>query len=474
MKTLTFRNKIGYAMGDMANMASFGMSATFLLVYYVDVLGITAAAAGTLFLIARIWDGINDPMMGAFADKLFSKHQGKGDKFKPFILRGCWILGAASILMFWSPESLSDGQTLAWAYLTYITWGMAYTFVNIPFGSVASVMTQDPEERASLSAFRSLGGVVGSALCKFVVPVILAMYADNLETGYLIAMVSLSGFAIFGHLFAYSSIKENVKSTVSNQSVSALQALKAIPNNKPLMCVSLASFLMLLAMFTLGSVLMFYIKENLDNALWIMSITGVIDLVIIVLMALVLPKMVAKLGTKDLMMKSALIVILTSGVAFFLSSNAYIFLVFYSLMMFGIMIPIAAVWGQVSDCIDYNEYLTGNRQEGIIYASYSLMRKVGGAGAGFIAALGVSIIGYDPSLPSQSELTQQGLQFLIFGFPSITFIGVYLLYKKLWILDPETYQKVIQANKKATEKNQSTTGIDNDKKSPITDNAVNA
>ncbi|MEI6859896.1 MAG: glycoside-pentoside-hexuronide (GPH):cation symporter [Shewanella sp.] len=447
MKTLTLRNKIGYAAGDMANMASFGMSASFLLVYYVDVLGITAAAAGTLFLIARLWDGINDPMMGAFADKLFAKHKGIKDKFKPFIFKGCWVLLIASVLMFWSPEGLSDGQTLAWAYLTYIVWGMSYTFVNIPFGSVASVMTQDPEERASLSAFRSLGGVIGMVLCKIIVPAVLALYADDIQTGYLMAMVGLASIGIFGHLFCYISIKENIKCTNSATQVSSWQAMKAIPKNKPLLCVSLASFFILLAMFVTSSVLMFYIKNNLSNALWVMSVTGIIDLIMIVMMAPLLPKMVAKLGTKKLMMNSAIVAVISCTVAFFLVSNVYLFLLFYSIMIFGIMIPMAACWGQVSDCIDYNQYLTGSRQEGIIYASYSLMRKIGGAGAGFIAALGVGFIGYNPDLTMQTESTLQGLQFLVFGFPVIAFIIVFFLYKTLWVLDAETYDKMVEANK---------------------------
>ncbi|ELU03784.1 hypothetical protein CAPTEDRAFT_107233, partial [Capitella teleta] len=125
-KILTIANRVGYGLGDLANTLSFGMTAGFLLVYYTDVLGISAAAAGTLFLVARIWDAINDPMMGALCDKLFQKNNGTGDKFRPFLLKGSWLLLVTSVLVFWAPEGLSDTQKLIWAYVTYIAWGMCY------------------------------------------------------------------------------------------------------------------------------------------------------------------------------------------------------------------------------------------------------------------------------------------------------------------------------------------------------------
>ena len=101
------------------------------------------------------------PMMGALCDKMFQKHNGIGDKFRPFLLKGSWLLLVSGILVFWAPESLSTGQKLVWAYVTYIIWGMCYTFINIPYGSLATVMTTDPGERASLSGCKGNGGNPG-------------------------------------------------------------------------------------------------------------------------------------------------------------------------------------------------------------------------------------------------------------------------------------------------------------------------
>jgi GPH family glycoside/pentoside/hexuronide:cation symporter len=143
MNTLKAINKVGYGVGDLANGLTFGMSATFLLAFYTDVLGITAAAAGTLFLVARIWDAVNDPMMGTLADRMFARRRAKNaasgkklDKFRPFLLKGSWPVAVAAVLMFIAPSGLSMTGKLIWAYATYITWGMAYTFINIPYGSL--------------------------------------------------------------------------------------------------------------------------------------------------------------------------------------------------------------------------------------------------------------------------------------------------------------------------------------------------
>lgn len=175
MTPLRTKHKLGYGFGDLANGFTFGMSSTFLLAFYTDVLGITAVEAGTLFLAARIWDAVNAPMMGALADKLFQRRLARGDgssagKFRPYLLKGSWPVVAAAILMFVDPGGLSTSQKLVWAYATYITWGMAYTFVNIPYGSLAAVMTRDPTERASLSVFRGLGSTIGALGIRVVVP----------------------------------------------------------------------------------------------------------------------------------------------------------------------------------------------------------------------------------------------------------------------------------------------------------------
>ncbi len=186
-----------------------------MLAFYTDVLGITAAAAGLLFLIARIWDGVNDPMMGLLADTLFqrraSRHNKKRvDKFRIYLLKGSWPVVLAAILMFYAPSGFSTSQRLVWAYTTYILWGMAYTFVNIPYGSLAAVMTQNPIERSQLASARGIGSLIGSLLPRAAVPLIFSAFAQHARQGYLVSIIAFSALAFASYLVSYFTVEERI------------------------------------------------------------------------------------------------------------------------------------------------------------------------------------------------------------------------------------------------------------------------
>ena len=211
MKHITFKNKLGYFLGYFANTITFAMSSSFLLAFYTDVVGISAAAAGVLFLVSRLWDAFIDPLMGVLVDKVFArrmlKNKGKDvDKFKPFLLMGSWIVIITAILMFWSPSDFTFQQKAMWAYVTYIIWGMCYSFINIPYGSLASVMTQDPGERASLSVARGLGSTVGNVLVRIVVPFFLSLYTRDLGKAYLLSMIALGILGQISYLITYKTV----------------------------------------------------------------------------------------------------------------------------------------------------------------------------------------------------------------------------------------------------------------------------
>ena len=147
------RDKIGYALGDMGGILTFSLVNSFLTMFYTDILGIANASITVLMLIARIWDAVNDPMWGAFID---SRKPTRFGRFRPYILGASLPLAVSAFLMFLKIPGLSEKQYLIYAYITYIFYGMMYTGVNIPFGSLASVITDDEVERSSLSMWISL------------------------------------------------------------------------------------------------------------------------------------------------------------------------------------------------------------------------------------------------------------------------------------------------------------------------------
>ncbi|MGL6312859.1 MFS transporter [Vibrio sp. WXL103] len=435
MKTLTMKNRVGYAVGDVANTLSFGMASMFLLAYYTDVLGISAAAAGTLFLVARIWDAVNDPMMGALCDKLFSKR--RGEKFRPFLLKGSWPVIIAAILVFWAPEGLSDTQKLIWAYTTYIVYGMAYTFINIPYGSLATVMTKDAEERASLSGARAIGGMLGTVSCNIVVPLMLSAFADDLSKAYLYSITVLGIIAFVCYVFTYQTTAEHIRHEPNdtNQNVSFVDTIKTLKANKPFLCVSIASTLMLTAMMGQGSILYYYLSENLSGALWIISFNAIVQVTCTLILAPTVGKLVKRFGVKKLMLTGFIVTSVIASISFVIPTGVYGTLFFFIVGTPFLLLPNILIWANVADCIDYNYQISGQRSEGVIYSSYSFMRKVGQAFAGFVAGMGLSLIGYQAGLDTQSDTTLMGLKAFMFLLPAIAMGICFLLYKVMWHLD---------------------------------------
>lgn len=174
LKPFGIKDKVGYLLGDFGNDFSFLLVNTFLMVFYTDVFGISAAAVGTLFLVARVWDAITDVLWGRFID--FRKSTPKG-KFLPWIFRMSFPLVISSTLMFVHIPGMAHGFYLAYAYVTYILWGMLYTTVNIPYGSMAAVVSDDPVHRTQLSGWRTMGAMSAGLIIGVIGP--LVVFVDN-------------------------------------------------------------------------------------------------------------------------------------------------------------------------------------------------------------------------------------------------------------------------------------------------------
>lgn len=168
------RDKIGYMFGDFGNDFFFMLTSAFLMVFYTDVFGLSAAAVGTLFLIARLWDALADVTVGRFID---TRKTTKNGKFKPWIFRMSFPLVISGVLMFVTIPGMSEGFYLVYAYVTYILWGTLYSTVNIPYGSMASVITSDPVERTSLSTIHTMGAVFANLIISAIGP--LLIFVDN-------------------------------------------------------------------------------------------------------------------------------------------------------------------------------------------------------------------------------------------------------------------------------------------------------
>jgi glucuronide carrier protein len=199
---------LGYSAGDAANNLAFSMTSMFLLVYYTDVVEITPAAAGTLFLLIRIWDGFADIFAGRMVDRTMTRW----GKFRPFFLFGGLPVMLLSFATFTVPGLASGhGMKLLLAYLTYGLLGLAYSLVNIPYGSLASAMTQRPDERAKLASFRMIGTAVTTIMLAFVVAPQIKRYTGDPDAFQRSLTITVGIFVVVGvalYLFLFATSRE--------------------------------------------------------------------------------------------------------------------------------------------------------------------------------------------------------------------------------------------------------------------------
>ncbi|MDD6011443.1 MAG: glycoside-pentoside-hexuronide (GPH):cation symporter [Oscillospiraceae bacterium] len=406
-------DKIGYALGDMGGILTFSLVNSFLTMFYTDVLGIANASITVLMLVARIWDAVNDPMWGAFID---SRRATKYGRFRPYILFASIPLAISAFLMFFKIPGLTERQYLIYAYFTYIFYGMMYTGVNIPYGSLASVITDDTMERSSLSMWRSVGAGVGGLPAQILLPMFVytsVIAADGKTIKVLdgnklsIAVLCLSLLTVVTYFVHFKLTKERVAVTArqSESKYSLIRSMQILLKNKPFIALCVVSMLLICFQMYTQTVYNYLFKNYFQKP----GLYGIVTICTYLPMALFLPvmsKLVARFGKKEICCAgiafSAVINIIMYLLGFTaLAANPYLFLVMTFLSGAGQTFLVLEVWAMVMDVIDYHELLSGRREESTAYSFYSFVRKLGqtAAGAGVPAIL--ALIGYNGKLSVQ-------------------------------------------------------------------------
>ncbi|MGK9148214.1 glucuronide transporter [Plantibacter flavus] len=394
---------IGYGAGDAANNLAFTTATMFLLVYYTDVAGISAAAAGTLLLIVRIFDAFADVFAGRVVDRSFSKRFGK---FRPFIMFGSIPLLLLTVATFSVPQIGETGM-LIYAYLTYAALGLAYSLVNIPYGSLAGAMTQVGTERAKLASARAIGGAaVGAGLGVFIAPLIV----PGADLQAIFTTMTLC-FVVVGtalYFFTVLTAKERVQRDVPQ--VTFKQSVETLRSNKPLMLLCLSSFLFLTGMLALSTVQLYYLRDVLGSIHLYSAIT-LIQLALTFGLAGFIPRIVRRFGKRNAYMSGAGFMIVGGLVILFAPAGAPA-VGFTGLVIayVGIVLVNMLVWALEADTVEYGEWKTGVRTEGITYALFSFTRKTGQAVGGALAAYALAFGGYTAGAAVQSAGAEWGIR----------------------------------------------------------------
>ena len=374
-KKLSKVTLIAYGCGDFASNLCWTFIGSYLSVFYTDVVGMAPAAASAIMLIAKIWDGVNDPMFGAIAERT---NTSKG-RFRPYIFYGAPVLAVLSVLAF---TTFGSGTTaVIYAAVTYIACGMAYTVVNLSYGSLSTVMTTDPEDIAQLNSFRMMGTNLSAVLLNAITPVLLVKFSGGEQYtagAYTRCAIIFAICAMPLFYFLYANCKEVIRPAVSATKVPVSTSIKNVLSNGPLMLIFAIQLLAMTAFFGRMGVVIYYLLYNVqrfDLISAFMSLPSVFTIIGI----MVTKNFMVKVGKKK-MAAVGYIGAAASLVGVYLVgwTNIPVLLVLhclYGFFCFSFPIPMA----MVPDAINYQQDKTGVRADGTSYATVSLSTKFGSA-----------------------------------------------------------------------------------------------
>ena len=410
-KTLTTWRYLGYGAGDVANNLTFSLASAFLLIYYTDVAGIAAGTAGTIFLVVRVWGGLTDLFAGARIDRTATRW----GRFRPYILFGAVPLMATNIALFTIPSGLSDSGKVIFAYVSYALFSLAYSFVNIPYGSLSAAMTQRPDERAKISTIRIIAASVTILLLAAVVsPQIEG--AEDLQRSLTITVIVIAVIGVALYLWCFLSTRETVAR--STQKVDLAGTISMLRHNRPLILLCAASLLFLTGMFSLQTVGVFYARDVLGSADYYIVLTTV-QTVGMILAALAVPNAVEALGKRRAYLASGAIAVVGGiGVAVAPGSAPAIGIAAFGVLGFGMGAINTLVFALQADTVDYGEWKSGIRAEGSSYAVLSFTRKAGQGVGGAAAAYTIGLGGYVSGAAAQPDGAETAIRVAAGALPA--------------------------------------------------------
>jgi GPH family glycoside/pentoside/hexuronide:cation symporter len=391
--------------------------------YYTDIFGIPVAAVGTLFLLSRIWDAVNDPLMGAVADRTKSKY----GRFRPWIKWTAFPFGILAVLMFTTPDLSVDGKII-YAYVTYILMMMIYTANNIPYGALSAVMTSDSIERTSLNSYRFVFGQSAALMVQgLTLPLIAFLGAGDKALGYQLTMGIFAVIAIGLFYVTFYSTKERIEPPKA-QATPLKEDLKDLMQNRPwmiLFLMGLVTFIFLSLRIAVG---LYYFQYYVgDESLFSMfAVLGTIGLIIGIPLSKPLTKKFGKRNTY--IMSNAL-----SGIAvlalFFPSPEQYKWAYAISALVGffnGPGVPI--LWAMYADTADFAEWKFGRRATGIVFSAATFGQKFGWGIGGAITGWLLALFNYVPNAVQSSE-SLLGIKLMLSIIPGTLMIfSVILLF----------------------------------------------
>lgn len=428
--------KIGYGLGDMSSSMFWKLFGAYLMLFYTDVFGISAAVVGTMFAVTRVWDSFFDPVVGAFADRTSSRC----GRFRPYLLFLAVPFGLIGVITFLTPPFDNTGK-IVYAYVTYALMMMVYSAINVPYASLLGVMSPDPSHRNTLATYRMTFAYLGSfiALLLFM-PLVNAFGGGNVsgpthlwftapQFGWFMAVVVIAAICVVLFLACFALTKERVE-PIKHEKTSLKTDFRDLVHNKPWWILLGAGVSSLVFNSIRDGATVYYFKYYVDEtAVGNISILGLPFVlsgiylgvgqaanIVGVILAAPVSNRIGKRSTFILAMALATLF----SVIFFWFNKDQLYLIF----VFQILISICAgsifplLWSMYADCADYSELRTGNRATGLIFSSSSMSQKFGWAFGSAITGWMLAQFGFKANAVQSAE-TIQGIKMFLSILPAV-------------------------------------------------------
>lgn len=440
------RDKLGYLFGDFGNDFSFVFAGSYLMVFYTKVLGLSGAVVGVLFMAARIVDAFTDVTMGRIVDGM---NPGKGDRFRPWIRRMCIPVAVASALMYlYIVKDWPYTLKIIYVSVTYLLWGsFCYTAINIPYGSMASAISAEPTDRASLSTYRSVGASLAGLVIGVIVPLIV--YTTDADGNQIVSpirfFVTAVVFAILSvvcYVLCYKLCVERVHfEKKKNKGDGIGTILGSMIKNRPLLSLVCAALLLLLANL-LGQTMNNYLFLDYFRNTKALVLLNLITVAGVILIAPFISRIAASFGKKEAGAMGMLLAGVVYLVIYFLKiKSVFFFLILLFVATLGIGLFNMVIWAFITDIIDFQEVSTGKREDGTVYAVYSFARKLGQALAGGLGGFVLSVIGYVSQATVQTEQVSERIYAVSTLVPGICYIAIFAILQFWYPLSKREVEK---------------------------------
>lgn len=423
-KKVGLTEKIGYGLGDTASNIVFQVVIGFLLYFYTDVFGISAAAVGTLFLVVRLFDAFTDPIMGGIADRTNTKW----GKYRPYLVWVAFPYGLLGVLAFTTPD-LSESGKLVYAYITYALLMLAYTAINIPYSALGGVMTASPNERASIQSWRFALAMVGGAIVtSSVLPLVAFFGKGDEQLGFQLAMVVLSALAVACFVACFFLSKERVvmPESGSNKVLTGIwqDFLKMLKNDQ-WRIMAILSVVLLTSIAMRGATTPYYVQYYLqEKSLITQFMTS--GMLAGVAGALSANFLVSKFCKVKLMRLCAIGMIVTNIMLFFVPRDAaQLALLCTILIAYVHMIFTPLIFSAIPDTVDYGTKKLGQSAMAMAFSGHLLAIKLGLALGGALTGWILAFSGYQANV-QQTDSALSGILFLISISSVIAGVLVYI------------------------------------------------